>query len=113
MMPNSNLSLDSQFLDPDELAAKGATLLHHLALWMIQQKTTSEASGASSSSSHADPPGPSGSLVTEDTGASPRLMAEAGVTNSSPSSSSHLHTQSLPIRRQAVQSSSFSHLYSR
>ena len=109
MMPNSNLSLDSQFLDPDELAAKGATLLHHLALWMIQQKTTSEA-GTSSSSSQAGP-GPS-SLVTEDIGASPRLMAEAA-TNSSPSSSSHLHTQSLPIRRQAVQSSSFSHMYSR
>ena len=32
------LSLDSEFLDPDELAAKGATLLHHLAVWMIQQK---------------------------------------------------------------------------
>ena len=106
-MPNSNLSLDSQFLDPDELAAKGATLLHHLALWMIQQKT-SEIGTSSSSSQTAGP----SSLVTEDAGASARLMAEAGP-NSSPSSSSHLHTQSLPIRRQAVQSSSFSHVYSR
>ena len=34
----SNFSFDSHFLDPDELAAKGATLLHHLAVWMIQQR---------------------------------------------------------------------------
>ena len=111
VMPSSNLSLDSQFLDPDELAAKGATLLHHLALWMIQQKTTSEASGASSSSSQTGPE--SSSLVTEARAASPRLMAEASNTSTSPTCSSHLHTQSLPIRRQAVQSSSFSHLYTR
>jgi len=26
------------FPDPNELAAKGATLLHHLALWMIEEK---------------------------------------------------------------------------
>ena len=32
------LSLDSTALDPDLLAAKGATLLHHLAVWMIQQR---------------------------------------------------------------------------
>ena len=30
------------FLDPNELAAKGATLLHHLALWMIEEKKTKE-----------------------------------------------------------------------
>ena len=35
---SSNMSFDSHFLDPDELAAKGATLLHHLAVWMIQQR---------------------------------------------------------------------------
>lgn len=35
---SSNFSFDSHFLDPDELAAKGATLLHHLAVWMIQQR---------------------------------------------------------------------------
>ena len=37
-----NTSLDSSsmmsFLNPDELAAKGATLLHHLALYMIQEE---------------------------------------------------------------------------
>ena len=33
-----NFSFDSHFLDPEELAAKGATLLHHLAVWMIQQR---------------------------------------------------------------------------
>ena len=38
---SSNFSFDSHFLDPDELAAKGATLLHHLAVWMIQQKKDS------------------------------------------------------------------------
>lgn len=38
---SSNFSFDSHFLDPDDLAAKGATLLHHLAVWMIQQKKDS------------------------------------------------------------------------
>ena len=38
----SNFSFDSHFLDPDELAAKGATLLHHLAVWMIQQRKDSQ-----------------------------------------------------------------------
>ena len=59
---------------------------------------------------------------------SPRPLEEAGTSNNNASNSnnnntgssqqqspsSHYHTQSLPIqRRQAVQSSSFSHLYSR
>ncbi len=43
----SNLSFDgasaSPRLDPNELAAKGATLLHHLAVWMIEEKRTEEA----------------------------------------------------------------------
>ena len=29
-------------LDPNELAAKGATLLHHLALWMIEEKKSKD-----------------------------------------------------------------------
>ena len=29
-------------LDPNELAAKGATLLHHLALWMWEEKRVKE-----------------------------------------------------------------------
>ena len=29
-------------LDPNELAAKGATLLHHLAMWMIEEKKMKE-----------------------------------------------------------------------
>merc|ERR1719220_3049896 len=45
------LSLDSEFLDPDELAAKGATLLHHLAVWMIQQKNAGVSVGGPSASS--------------------------------------------------------------
>ena len=44
-VPRPKLSLDSEFLDPDELAAKGATLLHHLAVWMIQQKNAGVAVG--------------------------------------------------------------------
>lgn len=39
-----NLSFDSSMpmLDPKELAAKGATLLHHLAVWMIEEKKIKE-----------------------------------------------------------------------
>ncbi|TRY61770.1 hypothetical protein TCAL_12266 [Tigriopus californicus] len=42
--PSSNLSFDSTMpmLDPKELAAKGATLLHHLAVWMIEEKKIKE-----------------------------------------------------------------------
>ena len=35
---NSNLTL----LDPNDLAAKGATLLHHLAVWMLEEKKLNE-----------------------------------------------------------------------
>jgi len=32
----------SVMLDPNELAAKGATLLHHLALWMVEERRAKE-----------------------------------------------------------------------
>jgi hypothetical protein len=35
-------SSSSAMLDPNELAAKGATLLHHLAMWMIEEKKMEE-----------------------------------------------------------------------
>lgn len=35
---NSNFSFDCHFPPPEELEAQGATLLHHLAVWMIQQQ---------------------------------------------------------------------------
>ncbi len=34
--------LPAALLDPGELAAKGATLLHHLALWMMEEKRAKE-----------------------------------------------------------------------
>ena len=34
----SNYSFDCHFPPPEELEAQGATLLHHLAVWMIQQQ---------------------------------------------------------------------------
>ena len=54
------------FLDPNELAAKGATLLHHLALWMIEEKKTKEVEEEIKTRSETLPkppqpqPGPSG-----------------------------------------------------
>ena len=36
-------------LDPNDLAAKGATLLHHLAVWMIEENKSKEASSANTS----------------------------------------------------------------
>ena len=32
-------------LDPNDLAAKGATLLHHLAVWMLEEKRMTEKEG--------------------------------------------------------------------
>ena len=88
---SSNFSFDSHFLDPDELAAKGATLLHHLAVWMIQQRKEGASLGASSHTVVGDE-------------LPPPTVEEA----SKVSSSGHCYTQSLPARRQAAQSSSFS-----
>ena len=34
-------------LDPNDLAAKGATLLHHLAVWMIEENKNKEARSSS------------------------------------------------------------------
>ena len=72
-------SLDSQALDPEELAAKGHHLLHHLAVWMIQQRQ--EAPG-----SNLHP-------------AVPDQMPEPSL------ASPHQHSQSLPVRRQTLQQS--------
>ena len=102
-------SMDSsQLLDPDELAAKGATLLHHLAVWMIQQKNAGLAVGGAAAS-----PGPAvGDALP--TPAVERERETLQLANSVSSSSSHGHSQSLPTRRQEVsQSSSFSHSASR
>ena len=87
----SNFSFDSHFLDPDELAAKGATLLHHLAVWMIQQKKDGATVGGSSQTVVGD-----------------ELPPPTVEESSKVSSSGHCYTQSLPARRQAAQSSSFS-----
>ena len=96
-------------LDPDELAAKGATLLHHLAVWMIQQKNAGLAVGGGGTAS----PGP----AVGDALPAPRRLEEVEnlqLASSVSSSSSHGHSQSLPTRRQEVsQSSSFSHSASR
>merc|ERR1719270_970369 len=51
---SSNFSLDSSSisqLDPNDLAAKGATLLHHLAVWMIEENKNKEASSVNNSMS--------------------------------------------------------------
>jgi len=96
--------LDSHFLDPDELAAKGATLLHHLAVWMIQQKSSSSSANHNTSSAAA----------VSDALPSPKISrSETHSTGAQPSVYHH-SSQSLPIRRQqTATSSSFSHLYSR
>ena len=66
-----NFSFDSHFLDPEELAAKGATLLHHLAVWMIQQRREegSEIPGSNLVGDELPPP--------EDT-STPPLTAKGG-----------------------------------
>ena len=42
-------STSLSLLDPNDLAAKGATLLHHLAVWMIEENKCKEASSANTS----------------------------------------------------------------
>ena len=114
-------SMDSsQFLDPDELAAKGATLLHHLAVWMIQQKNAGLAVGAGGGAGGGGAGGAgaaSGGPAVGDAMPAPRRVEEVQelqLASSVSSSSSHGHSQSLPTRRQeASQSSSFSHSASR
>ena len=70
-------SLDSSsFLDPDVLAAKGATLLHHLAVWMIQQRQ--------------EQPGQSPHPAVPDQMPSPCLASSLA--------SPHTHSHSLPVR---------------
>ena len=96
--------LDSHFLDPDELAAKGATLLHHLAVWMIQQKSSSSSTNHNTSSAAA----------VSDALPSPKISRSETHSSGGQPSVYHHSSQSLPIRRQqTATSSSFSHLYSR
>ena len=70
-------SLDYQCLDPEELAAKGHHLLHHLAVWMIQQRQKA--------------PGPPSLHPPV-----PHQMPEPSLP------SPHRHSQSLPVRRQTL-----------
>ena len=37
-------------LDPNDLAAKGATLLHHLAVWMIEENKSKDVSASANAS---------------------------------------------------------------
>lgn len=90
----SNFSYDCHFPDPDELAAKGATLLHHLAVWMIQQKTEGETVGQSCRTAVGD--------------ALPPPSSNETLTVSTKTASPHCHSRSLPTRRQNIVSSSFS-----
>ena len=100
----SSQSFDSHFLDPDELAAKGATLLHHLAVWMIQQKSSSSSANHNTSSAAA----------VSDALPSPKINRSDTHSSGGQPSVYHHSSQSLPIRRQqTATSSSFSHLYSR
>ena len=53
-------------LDPNDLAAKGATLLHHLAVWMLEEKRMTEKEGEEQpvSIDLKDPSGQPPGLVT-------------------------------------------------
>ena len=53
-------------LDPNDLAAKGATLLHHLAVWMLEEKRMTEKEGEEQpvSLDSKDPSGQPPGLVT-------------------------------------------------
>ena len=52
MLPHAsalnNISFDSTFMDPSEMASKGANILHHLAMWMLEESKTSTKTGSSS-----------------------------------------------------------------
>ena len=56
MLPHAsalnNISFDSTFMDPSEMASKGANILHHLAMWMLEESKskTGSSSGMESSS---------------------------------------------------------------
>ena len=77
-------SLDSHFLDPDELAAKGHHLLHHLAVWMIQQRQEGRGEGRGEGREPSLHP------------AVPDQMPEPSL------ASPHRHSHSLPVRRQTL-----------
>ena len=76
MLPHAsalnNISFDSTFMDPSEMASKGANILHHLAMWMLEESKTTKtgsssniletASSAHSSSKLPPPPPPNNSL---------------------------------------------------
>lgn len=81
----SNFSYDCHFPSPDELEAKGATLLHHLAVWMIQQQKDGFV------------PDRTFQTVVKDELPAPSIDLAF---------SPHRHSQSLPTRNQALISSS-------
>jgi len=76
MLPHAsalnNISFDSTFMDPSEMASKGANILHHLAMWMLEESKSTKtgsssniletASSAHSSSKLPPPPPPNNSL---------------------------------------------------
>ena len=80
----SSQSFDSHFLDPDELAAKGATLLHHLAVWMIQQNKSDVDSD----------------LIKHYQAVSDEMPAPNINKFSDKKDSPHKHSRSLPVPRQ-------------
>jgi len=85
----SNFSFDCHFPNPEELEAQGATLLHHLAVWMIQQQKEEVGNNDSNHTAVKDElPAPSVDEYTN--------------TVLSP----HRHSKSLPTRKQALISSS-------
>lgn len=87
-------SFDSHFLDPDELAAKGATLLHHLAVWMIQQNQGEKENHHPFVPDEMPPPADSMDKHT--------VVANKTVPFTTNKNSPHKHSHSLPIRRQSI-----------
>ena len=77
MLPHAsalnNISFDSTFMDPSEMASKGANILHHLAMWMLEESKSTKTGSSSNiletaSSAHSSskllppPPPPNNSL---------------------------------------------------
>ena len=58
----NNISFDSTFMDPNELASKGANILHHLAMWMLEESKSKPSLDPEVNNTRIPPPPPPNSL---------------------------------------------------
>ena len=82
----NNISFDSTFMDPSDLASKGANILHHLAMWMLEESKQKSSQNAENPVSNPEmsksrrqlpPPPPPNSLVSNPGSKSRRVKGDS------------------------------------